>query len=152
MTTSQKNSFLSDIAADDFPIGKLAYFRARLKNRLYNFILEEFEKSGLSRADLARRMHIKSSAQITRLLGAPGNWTLDTISDLLLTISKAEPNFVVSPLLGRAPRNYSGPDWLPNINITRTSTDFPQSRIVVESKPFTKSNSVKIFSQEAQSV
>ena len=32
---------------------------------------------------MARRIH-KRPEQITRLLGAPGNWTLDTVSDLLL--------------------------------------------------------------------
>ena len=67
--------------------GTLSYFRERLRNRLHQLVLREFmrrENAGeLTRADLARRLS-KRPEQITRWLGAPGNWTLDTVSDLLL--------------------------------------------------------------------
>jgi hypothetical protein len=87
MTTSQ-TSFLSEIiSGDPIPANKLGYFRARLTNRLHELIITEFERlsqSGkISKADLARRIG-KKPEQITRWLGAPGNWTIETVSDLAI--------------------------------------------------------------------
>jgi hypothetical protein len=88
MTTSQPTSFLSEILEGTrIPAEKLSYFRARLKNRLHAMVLSQFLKQEkdklLTKADLARRLG-KKPEQVTRWLGAPGNWTLDTVSDLLL--------------------------------------------------------------------
>jgi len=47
----------------------------------------------------------KKPEQVTRLLAAPGNWTLDTLSDLLLAIGNFEPAFSVSSPLGAPARN-----------------------------------------------
>jgi hypothetical protein len=66
----------------------LGYFRARLKNRLHQSVLSEFlkrEANGFTKAKFARRIG-KRPELITRLLGAPGNWELDTVSDLLLAM------------------------------------------------------------------
>jgi len=76
----------------------LGYFRARLKNRLHQLVLSEYLKlearEGFTKADLARRID-KRPEQITRMLGAPGNWTLDTVSDLLLAMAyELEPQVV----------------------------------------------------------
>jgi hypothetical protein len=74
--------------AKELPPKALGYFQARLKNRLHQLVLTEFmklENFGFTKADIARRIH-KRPEQITRLLGAPGNWTLDTVSDLLLAM------------------------------------------------------------------
>jgi hypothetical protein len=71
MTTSQKIAFLTEILADDpIPLGKLAYFRERFRDRLYELVVEEFLKSGMTRAELARRISRKPE-QVTRWLGAP---------------------------------------------------------------------------------
>lgn len=86
MTTSPATSFLSDVLEGErIPEEKLAYFRARLRNRFHSFILTQFKRveKDLSKADLARKLDRKPE-QITRWLAAPGNWELDTISDLLL--------------------------------------------------------------------
>lgn len=111
MTTSStsQTSFLSEIVSGQaIPLGKLAYFRERFRDRLYELVVSEFlrkEKAGeLSRADLARRIGRKPE-QITRWLGAPGNWTLETVSDLLLGITKAELDFKLAPLENRIKRN-----------------------------------------------
>jgi hypothetical protein len=52
-------------------------------------VLKAFENqvatSNLKQNELAQRIR-KGPDQINRWLGAPGNWTLDTISDLLLGI------------------------------------------------------------------
>jgi hypothetical protein len=104
----------------------LAYFRERFRDRLYELVVTEFmkkERSGeLTRSELAKRIGRKPE-QITRWLGAPGNWTIETVSDLLLAISKSELNFQLSPLENRAPRNYEAPEWLRE---TRT-TNLPPS-------------------------
>ncbi len=75
------------IREGEIPAGKLAYFRERLKNRLHEVVFLEFLRQqdtyGLSKAELGRRIG-KPPERITRLLAAPGNWTLDTVSDLLL--------------------------------------------------------------------
>ena len=88
MITSQPVSFLSEIVSGaPIPPEKLGYFRGRLSNRFHEVVLElfdELERAGkITRAALARRIG-KAPEQITRWLGAPGNYTLDTISDLFL--------------------------------------------------------------------
>src|SRR5271170_3876012 len=89
MTTSQVQFFneILDLDNATIPLGKIAFFRARFRNRLHQLVLQKFlfleDTRGFSRADLARRIG-RRPEQVTRWLGAPGNWTLDTISDLLL--------------------------------------------------------------------
>ena len=69
------------------PERTLWFYRGRLQHRIYDLIVQEFyrqEDAGLvNRAALARRLN-KRPEQITRWLAAPSNWTLDTISDLLV--------------------------------------------------------------------
>jgi hypothetical protein len=102
MTTSTPESFLHEI--ENYlviPPEKLAYFRARLQDRIYDLIVREFlrkENAGvMTRGDLAERID-KDPAQITRYLASPGNWTLDTTSDLLLGVCGAELAIGIRPL------------------------------------------------------
>jgi hypothetical protein len=79
---------LSEIVSGaPIPPEKLGYFRGRLSNRFHELVLDlfdELERAGkITRAALARRIG-KAPEQVTRWLGAPGNWTLDTVSDLFL--------------------------------------------------------------------
>jgi hypothetical protein len=115
MNTSQTTPFLSEILnGQTIPLGKLAYFRQRLLNRFYDLILGEFlkqEQRGLTKAEVARRIG-RRPEQVTRWLGAPGNWTLETVSDLSLAISKAEPEVELITLENLPPRNFERPDWL----------------------------------------
>lgn len=88
MTTSQPATFLSEVISGvPIPPEKLGYFRGRFSNRLHELLLDlfvELERAGkITRASLARRIG-KAPEQITRWLGAPGNLTLDTVSDLFL--------------------------------------------------------------------
>lgn len=116
MTLSQ-TPFLSEIEAGrPIPLGKLAYLRERTRNVLYDFIVTKFIKAseqGLSQAELARRIGKKPEV-INRWLSSPGNWRIDTISDLLVGIDaeELEPHSV--SLLDRAPRNQIFPEWLTN--------------------------------------
>ena len=126
MPTSQNRSMLYELETKlPIPLEKRAYFHARVLNNFYQFVFQKFleeEKSGnLTKAELARRIERKPEV-ISRLFGAPGNWTLETATDLLLGIKGEElvPNSL--PLIGRAPRNYqhwgaitSGPAPQPNL-------------------------------------
>lgn len=127
MTTSLETSFLNKIkSGDDIPEGEKAYFRERLRNRLFNLIVGEFARQhavdNLSKADIARRL-ARSPVQITRWLGAPGNWTIDTVSDLLLAISAAELEIGLRPLYETHLRNQAGPDWLTETLVQQATDD-----------------------------
>jgi hypothetical protein len=112
MTTSQEQSFLTDILeGKPIPIGKLEYFRARLRSKFHQLVLDEFlrqeDMGKISQADLARRIGRKPE-QISRWLGAAGNWTLDTMSDLLLGMG-TEPDLFVAPVIHEIPNNLIDP-------------------------------------------
>jgi hypothetical protein len=118
--TISRTHLLSEIAAGHdgptIPPAKRAYFQERLRGRVFDFIVSRFEReqgSGLNKAKLGRRIG-KAPEIINRLLGAPSNLTLDTISDLLIGISGEEPDLSASPVLRRAPVNYSHIDELAN--------------------------------------
>jgi len=75
------------LAAEVIPEPKLAYFRARLSNRLHELVLATFlraeKQDGLTRAELAKRVG-RGPEQISRWFASPGNWEIATVSDLLL--------------------------------------------------------------------
>jgi transcriptional regulator with XRE-family HTH domain len=73
----------------------VAYFRQRYKNRVFaailDFVLQEAERQKITKKDLADRAG-KDPAQLNRLLSAPSNMTLETISDILLALgAEADP-------------------------------------------------------------
>jgi len=112
MTTSPSVTGLSSpVGREQVPVGTFGYFQARNKRNAYNLVIEEFLASGLSQADLAGRLG-KGTDVVCRLLAAPGNWTLNTISDFLFAISGAAPVFDVEYPLSRPSRNRVGPEWL----------------------------------------
>jgi hypothetical protein len=92
----------------------LVYFQERFRIRLHELVLQAFAAceatSGLTKAEIARRLE-KDPAQITRWLGAPGNLTTDTISDLLLAMG-CEPNLGVAQLKEQDCSDENEPDWL----------------------------------------
>ena len=140
MTISQKRPFLSEVlSGDKIPLGTLSYFRERFRDRLYDIVMEEFfkqeEETGLKRAEIARRIG-RRPEQITRWFGAPGNWTLETVSDLLLAIAKSEPDVHLRPLQGRPARNYRCQDALTLYSNQEASTGRPVgSAIEANSNP-----------------
>ena len=94
MPTSQIPSMLSELAAGlPIPLEKRAYFHARVLNSFYQFVIQKFleeERAGrLTKAELARRIERRPEV-VSRLLGAPGNWGLETATDLLLGICGEE--------------------------------------------------------------
>ena len=89
----------------------LAYMRERSRGRVYSVVIDEFEKSGISQADLARRLH-KGTDQISFRAWQPGNWTLDTVSDLFFAISGGEPTYGIQYPLDWPARDETSPNWL----------------------------------------
>jgi hypothetical protein len=92
MRTSRTTGLHEPTGADRVPEGTLAYFRARNRRRLFELVIGEFERSGLSQADLARRLG-RGTDLVCRWLRAPANWTSDTVSDLLFALSGAEADY-----------------------------------------------------------
>ncbi len=131
MTSFQRENFWSDIADIEarIPEGKREYLRERLRNELYDFVLGKFleqrNERGLTKAQLARRIGY-DPAQLNRLLGAPGNWTLSTVSDLLAGIAGETLVPVSGALPGERLRNASTGDLL-NLAVSQTG-DRPPDR------------------------
>jgi transcriptional regulator with XRE-family HTH domain len=100
MTTSQTTAFYPPRAGEKILSATLAYFRARSRHKAFSAVLDELDHSGISQAELARRLG-KGPDQISRYLAGPGNWTLDTLSDFLFAISGGTVKFIVEHPLAR---------------------------------------------------
>jgi hypothetical protein len=76
-------AFLSDEPLEPQHLG---YLRARAQNQAHECVLAVFEDEstahGVTRAYIARRLK-KRPEVVGRCLTAPGNWTLDTLAELL---------------------------------------------------------------------
>src|SRR5262245_17194099 len=131
MSTSQTTSLAEPIGTNKIGIGTLAYVRTRNQHRAYDLVIRELKKSGITQADLARRLD-KGQDAISRLLSRPRNWEMDTFSDLLFAISGALPKFDTEhPAKHGTPTNVE-------TNLARaTETSFPVS-------PKAKSNNPEI--------
>ena len=109
------------------PVTTLEYLRTRNRLRMFDVVQKEFRASGVTQAELAARLG-RGADRVCRLLGAPGNWTLDTVSDLLFAISGAEMAYQTSYPLNRPRRNQREPEWALN-----ESSPDPAKRILEES-------------------
>nr|WP_306267616.1 helix-turn-helix transcriptional regulator [Pararhizobium sp. IMCC3301] len=67
-------------------LGLLGYARQNLRNRAFNLLHKEIRAAELSQVEICRRTG-KDKSQLSRILGAPNNITLDTLSDLFLAIT-----------------------------------------------------------------
>lgn len=105
----KKWSTLDSSSEEQLSAGQLGYFRARLRNAIHEAVLgkfiHEYESNGLTKARLAKRLG-KRPEQITRWLAAPGNWTLETVSDLLLAMN-SELRVEAAPWAEQSARNYA---------------------------------------------
>jgi hypothetical protein len=81
--TSLATALLSDEALNHEHLG---YLHARAQNKAHDCVLgvfvEEAEERGINKAYIARRLG-KRPEVVGRCLTAPGNWTLDTLAELL---------------------------------------------------------------------
>jgi hypothetical protein len=110
MNTSQNIQLCEPHGDERVPTGTFGYFSARNRFHAHDLVLNEFEKSGISQATLARRMGCGTD-QVNRYISAPGNWTLDTYSKLLYAISGGQPEYSMGYPLQAHQRNLTQPVW-----------------------------------------
>lgn len=109
MTTSLKEwSAYANDEASPLNESDKAYFQAKMRRHVHGVVLERFmelsDDDRISRAALAKRLGL-SRAQITRWLSSPGNWTLDTLSDLLLAMN-CQASIIAEKISSQGPRNF----------------------------------------------
>lgn len=99
---------MADTSSKRVPVKRLSYFQQRFKNRIFEAVMGHFveraKTEGLTRKDLAERLG-KDPALVSRWLSAPSNWSLDTVSDLLVALD-AELEVDVVPFEARARANH----------------------------------------------
>lgn len=104
--TSQTPELFTEILKDrvtPIPEDKLAYFRRRLRLHLHEMVVGKFyQQETMTQRNLADRIG-KTPDVVSRLLGAPGNWTLDTLSDLLIAMA-AVPSLGIDDVEDLLPR------------------------------------------------
>ena len=85
------------------------FFRQRLKNKIFQSVLSHFaglaKEKNLAKKDIANLLD-KDPSQITRWFSGPNNWTLDTISDLLLAMEAELKHEIVSLHENRQQKTY----------------------------------------------
>lgn len=110
MNTFQMRHLENILNNEEISEAYLKLFRQRQKQRVYQLVLklflEEAEK-GLTKKDLAKKIG-KNAAQVTRWFSGPSNWTLDTVSDLLIAMG-SEMNFEAKHLTKQPTQNYKHP-------------------------------------------
>ena len=77
----------------------LEYHRQRLRETIFEEVVqafaERFERNGFKKSDLAAAIG-RSPSLVNKWLNAPTNWTIDTISDVLLAIgAEMQPSVTV---------------------------------------------------------
>ena len=112
MSTSQPIALFDPTSTEKISMGTFAYVSARNRQSLYNLVIREFKKSGLSQVDLARRLG-KTADVVCRFLGRPRNAELDTISEYLFAICGAALRFETHhPAAQAAPAKWHAPPLL----------------------------------------
>ena len=91
---------------------EMYYYRQRFKNavfsRLQKFFVDEAERTGITKKDIATRLR-RDPAQITRWLSNPSNLTIETLSDLLFAMEAEPAPPVFIKLAEQRPSNYMNP-------------------------------------------
>jgi plasmid maintenance system antidote protein VapI len=85
--TSHTNSLLAEPAGEErISDRSFGYVSQHTRDSLFDLVTLAFIESGVSKATLAKRLG-KDPAQLTRILHASGNWTIDTCAELLFAIN-----------------------------------------------------------------
>jgi transcriptional regulator with XRE-family HTH domain len=121
MPTSRSASALRKPSGDEvISPGTFAYLRAQSQASVYDLVLAELARSGITKATLARRLGL-SPAGVSKLLQGPRNWTVDTVTDLLFAISGGMISWSVDRSLDQPATESHLPDWLARGNRTESA-------------------------------
>lgn len=124
MTTSPITQVLSKPhGREPIPASVFAYLETRNRMRAFSLVHQEFGDAGISQTDLAARM-VKGTDRICQLLGAPGNWTLDTLCDFVFAIRGGIVRYSIEYPLDKARRNQRFPAWLTEDGAQTERPDF----------------------------
>ena len=154
MTTLPTQTMLQSIINDAIPAKEIAYYNRRLQNLVFQAVITAFSnevKAGrITRSALAKRTGA-SRSQITRWFAHPSNWTLDTISTLLIGMG-AELESKVIFLQDRAAEYDISPVFeqlsatgnIENVNIANIAVrDYPHEAIELSEIPFMGSSDTR---------
>lgn len=112
MNTLQKMQSLSKPENEvRIPLSTIGYIRSLSRSKAHEFVLKAFLASGKTQAEIASQLG-KRPEVISRLLGAPGNWRLDTLGDLLFAISGEVVEISSTDPFAGVAKNYRAPEWM----------------------------------------
>lgn len=134
MTTSRTASKSKSSDKKAISNAKKVYFRDRLKDNIFSVMLTAFseaQEKGLTKKDLATLID-KKPEQITRIFSAPGNLTLDTVSDILLGMD-SELAVSVKKFSDYIRHNETRPFWLDTTPSAIHST-IKRANIIIETE------------------
>lgn len=114
------------VADDDY-----TYVITRARLDAFNAVHAELDKAGLPRKSLAKRLGM-DEGQLSRLLGSPGNWRLETIAKLFWAISGGRVKFALDYPMQKGKRNNVGPWPEPELKILERSNTSTSSLIRFE--------------------
>lgn len=111
MNIFPNRSRLSDpITAEIIPPEDFTYVVTRSQLDMFNAVHAELVRHPLARNKLAKKMGM-SESQLSRLLGAPGNWGLATAAKLFWAIAGGRMKVAVEYPLQKPKRNDTAPHW-----------------------------------------
>ena len=120
------------LSDETIPAATIRYYTRRFQHRLHEIVIREIARlvdtGDTTQRKLARRLG-KDPAQITRWLGAPGNWTLDTVAQLMVGAA-IDPRMVLRPLRDETDLESASTE-------TSTTTVPPQFDVAANSSPTT---------------
>ena len=149
MNTSQTTKWLNrPDKPERTPLDVEAYMRSKNQSVAHQMILAEFKKSGITQAELAKRTG-KGADIISRLIGRPGNWTLNTLSDLLFAMSGVAPCYSITYPLLVTSRNQTKPAWAEKK--LHEAPKLPGTTNLIRRPSETSTNPTIIWSREMES-
>lgn len=112
MRTFQEPSTLSEPHGDE-PVDRftLAYMAGLARDRIHQMILQAFDESGLTRAQLARRLGMDKS-RVSKILNTSSNITAETLGEVMFAIDGSCPKVERHWPLREKQHNLLEPVWL----------------------------------------
>ncbi len=133
MSTSRTPTRLSKPEGDKPISGSdFSYVTTRHRLDVFNAVHAEYDRSGIGQTVLAKRLGMDKGA-LSRLLGAPGNWTSDTAAKLVWAISGGRLMLSVDYPLEKSRRNHTQAWPEPEmLVITKSSNNSTAKTIVIK--------------------